>query len=81
MSEPSTIDAVMAAVGYNTAKAGAGTSVVGWALSSEGVALIGLLIGGIGLIIQVIFQRRRDKREGEDLRMRREEHEARMRQL
>lgn len=70
MSEPSTIDAVMAAVGYNTAKAGAGTSVVGWALSSEGVALIGLVIAGIGVFIQWFYRRRQDRREQEEHDMR-----------
>ena len=81
MSEPGTVDAALAAIGYNTVKGGAATTVAGWALSSDGVALIGLVLAALGLVIQWIFQRRRDKREGEDLRMRREEHEARMRQL
>jgi hypothetical protein len=65
------IDATIAAVGWNTTKAGAGTTLIGWLLSSEGTALLGILIGVIGLCIQWYYKHKQDRRE-------QREHEARM---
>jgi hypothetical protein len=58
-----TVDATLAAVGHKTAHAGAGTSVVGWLMSSEAGILIGILIGIAGLLMQWHYSRKRDKRE------------------
>lgn len=65
------IDAALAAIGWNTTKVGTGTTLLGWALSSEGTAAIGIVLGVVGLAVQFYFNRRRDKRE-------QAEHERRM---
>jgi site-specific recombinase len=55
--------------------AGAGASAVGgFALSSEEIALVGLLVAIAGFVISAVFQVRRDRRE-------QREHEARMKVL
>jgi uncharacterized YccA/Bax inhibitor family protein len=59
------VDATLAAIGWNTAKGGAVATFFGWLLSSEGAALVGI-VGVIGgLVIQLIFRRRQDRREQE----------------
>jgi hypothetical protein len=68
------IDATIAAVGHKTAQGGAGLTILGWALSSEGTAAIGLFIGAVGLTIQWYYRRKQDRRE-------QAEHEARMRMM
>jgi hypothetical protein len=68
------IDAALAAVGHKTAQAGAGTTLMGWLLSSEGTAAAGICIGVIGLLVQLYYKRKQDKRE-------QEEHEMRMGRL
>jgi hypothetical protein len=60
------IDAALAAVGHKTAQAGAGTTMIGWLLSSEGTAAAGILIGVIGLLVQFYYKRKQDRREQED---------------
>jgi hypothetical protein len=65
-----TVDATLAAVGHKTAHAGAGTSFVGWLLSSEAGILIGILIGIAGLAIQWHYSRKRDKREEQEHKLR-----------
>lgn len=72
MSEPTAIDATLAAVGHKTAQVGASTSIVGWMLSSEFGVLVGVILGVMGLTIQWYYRRRQDRREEE-------EHEMRMR--
>ena len=64
-------EAARAAIGHKTAQAGAGTTIMGWLLSSEGTAVVGMCIGVIGLLIQFYYKRKQDKREQEehDLRM------------
>lgn len=66
-----TSDAALAAVGSKATYAGAGASVSGWLLSSEGAALVGILIGILGLLVNFYFKRREDRRL-------QEEHDARM---
>jgi hypothetical protein len=68
---PDSIDATLATIGHKTAQSGVGLTFVGWALSSEGTAAIGILMGLIGLSIQWYYRRKQDKRE-------QEEHDARM---
>ena len=66
------VEATIAAAANKATYGGAGTSVLGWMLSSEFGMLAGLLIGIVGLSISWHFQRKRDKRE-------QLEHEQRMR--
>lgn len=67
-------DAAMAATGSKMTYAGAGTSVTGWALSSEVGVLAGIIIGVVGLAVNTYFRWKEDRR-------RQVEHEARMRDL
>ncbi len=60
------IDATIAAIGYKTAQAGAGTTLLGWLLSSQGAALVGMAIGLTGLLIQWYYRRKQDKREQDE---------------
>jgi hypothetical protein len=58
-----TIDATLAAAGHKATVGGTATTFVGWALSSQGTAAIGIVIGLCGLVIQLYFRRKQDKRE------------------
>lgn len=73
MTEAATqaIDATLAAAGWNTTKVGAATTFGGFLLSSQGAALIGILIGVVGLLVQFYYRRKQDMRE-------QSEHAARM---
>lgn len=53
---------------------GGGTSLAGWLLSSQGLALMGLVIAVAGLLLQLVLGMRRDRRE-------QIEHERRLRGL
>lgn len=67
-----TLDATLAAVGSKTAYTGAGVSSAGFFLSNEFFGLAGVMIGFIGLGINLLFKLREDRRH-------QREHEARMR--
>ena len=69
-----TVDATVAAVGSKATQAGAATSITGWFMSSEFGVVAGIVIGLIGLIVNIYFKRREDRRLEE-------EHAARMAQL
>jgi len=64
-------DAAIAALGHKASQAGTATTFVGWALSSQGTAIIGILIGITGLLVQWHYRRKQDRRE-------QEEHDKRM---
>lgn len=64
-------EVVGAAIGSKVTYAGAGVSAASWWLSSEGGVLVGIALGVIGLIVNVHFKLRRDRREHA-------EHTARM---
>lgn len=68
------IDATFAAAGSKATFAGAGTSFAGWLFSSQFGMLTGIILGVLGLLVNVYFKRRQDMRE-------QEEHAARMRKL
>lgn len=78
---PDSIDAALATIGHKTAQGGVGITFVGWALSSEGTAVIGILMGLVGLSIQWYYRRKQDKREEEEhqlrMTMRQDGYEAR----
>jgi hypothetical protein len=78
---PDSIDAALATIGHKTAQGGVGITFVGWALSSEGTAVIGILMGLVGLSIQWYYRRKQDRREEEQDRREAAEHEARMKAM
>lgn len=73
MGEPvqQAVDALRAGVGHTMAQVGGWGAFISWLLSERGVALMGIVIGAAGLVIQWHYNRRRDRRE-------QEEHSARM---
>lgn len=56
-------DATAAAFGSKATYTGAATTTASWLLSSEFGVLFGLLLGALGLVINLYFQMRRDLRE------------------
>lgn len=68
------IDVTLAAVGSKATYTGAGASFIGWVLSSQFGVLAGVVIGVVGLLVNLYFRSRQDAREER-------EHEARMRKL
>lgn len=68
------IDAAAATLGTKAAYTGATTTVGGWLLSSEFGVIAGLLIGAAGLLTNLYFNHRRDRREER-------EHQRRMAQM
>lgn len=68
------IDVSIAAIGSKATYAGAGTTVASWFLSSQFGVLAGIVLGVVGLLVNVYFKRRQDERD-------QAEHEARMRRL
>lgn len=75
MDEKSTtIDAAIAAAGSKATYTGAGTSLLAWMTSSEAGVVIGIVIGVVGLIVNVYFKIREDRRK-------QEEHETQMRAI
>jgi len=69
-----TVDAAISAVGSKATYTGAGLSAFGWLTSSEAGVVIGILLGVIGLVVNLYFKHREDKRQ-------QQEHEARMRAM
>ena len=65
------LDSTMAAIGSRATYTGAGTTGLGWWLSSEAGILIGIVIGLAGLAMNWWYSRKRDKREEQ-------EHQRRM---
>lgn len=65
------IEATAATLGSKAAYTGASTAVGSWLLSSEFGVFAGLLIGVLGLLTNLFFQYKRDRREER-------EHERRM---
>lgn len=69
-----TIDATLAAAGSKATYTGAGASLVGWLTSSEAGVIFGIVLGVIGLLVNLYFKHRDDRRQ-------QIEHEARMRAI
>lgn len=72
------IDTTMTGVGATATYTGAGTISVGWLLSNEAAVLYGLTVGILGLIIQLVFGFRRDRRDAAAHRAEMHEHNRRM---
>lgn len=68
------VDVVVSAVASKATYTGAGTSVLSWFLSSEAGVAIGIAVAVIGLVVNLIFKIREDRRQLEA-------HEARMRAI
>lgn len=68
------IESAVAAGASKSTYVGSGMAVGGWLLSSEVAALMGIILGVLGLLINLAFRWRADRRE-------QREHEARMRTL
>jgi hypothetical protein len=64
-------ETLLATLGLKATKGGAVVSIGGWLLSSAAAAWFGAGIAAIGLLVNVYFNWKRDKRE-------QEEHELRM---
>lgn len=74
------IDTTMASIGAKTTYTGAGTITFGWLLSSEAAVVYGVVIGLVGVAIQLIYGRRKDKREAVARHEAKAAHEADMRE-
>jgi hypothetical protein len=68
------IDVSIAAIASKATYAGAGTTITGWLFSSQFGVLAGIVLGVLGLLVNLYFKRRQDVRD-------QTEHEARMRKL
>lgn len=68
------VDLTIAAAGSKTTYIGAGVTGLGWFLSNEFFGLVGVLIGVIGLSVNIYFKWHANKRA-------KIEHEARMARL
>lgn len=68
------IDITIAAAGSKTTYVGAGVTGLGWFLSNEFFGLVGVLIGIIGLTVNIYFKHHANRRA-------KIEHEARMARL
>lgn len=68
------IESTLNKASATTTYTGGGLSGLGWVLSSEGVALIGVTVAFLGLGMQLYFGIRRDRRETR-------EHKSRMDQM
>ena len=62
MQEP-TLEATISAVASKATYTGAGTSVMGWVLSSEFTILIGLLVAIGGFLVNWYYKAKEDKRK------------------
>lgn len=68
------VDAAVASFASKTTTAGAATGAFGFLMSSTFFGLAGVFIAVVGFLVNLHFQRRRDKRE-------QEEHLARMAEI
>lgn len=56
-------DASIAAAASKSTYTGSGLMITGWLLSSEMAVLVGMVVGIVGLAVNVYFRIRQDKRE------------------
>lgn len=68
------LEASIAASGAKVTYGGAGVSIAGWALQSQAVSLLGLLVAVAGFAVTWYYKAKADRRDEE-------EHKARMAQL
>lgn len=66
-----------ASVASKATTAGAGVAGIGWLFSSESAVFFGIVVGVIGLLVNVYFQSRRDRREQRESEARIKSYEER----
>lgn len=57
------VDAAVSATASKTTYAGSAVTVVGWWTSSEAAVLVGMLVGVVGLVVNIVFKFREDRRQ------------------
>ena len=62
-NQQNAIDTAAAALGSKATYTGAGAATLGWLASSEVSVVLGLAIAILGLLTNLVFQLRRDRRE------------------
>lgn len=67
-------DASIAAAASKSTYTGAGLTLTGWLLSSQAAVLVGMILGVAGLIVNIVFKIKQDRREER-------EHQERMRKI
>ena len=67
-------DASIAAAASKSTYTGAGLTVTGWLLSSQAAVLVGMILGVAGLIVNIVFKVKQDRREER-------EHKERMKRM
>lgn len=65
MIDQSMHDAAIASAAHKFAVGGGGSAVIGWLLSNDFVGVAGLIVGVIGLCVQVYYRRRADMRDAD----------------
>lgn len=72
MQQEHITDAAIANIASKTTYLGAGATGWGWLLSSEGVALVGLILAFAGFLVNWYYRHKQDRRDAEahDVRMR-----------
>lgn len=63
MMKEQTVEATISAAASKATYTGAGTSVMGWVLSSEFTILIGLLVAVGGFFVNWYYRHKEDKRQ------------------
>jgi hypothetical protein len=67
-------DASIAAAASKSTYTGAGLTLTGWLLSSQAAVLVGMILGIVGLAVNITFKIKQDRREER-------EHQERMRKI
>ena len=67
-------DATIAATASKSTYTGSGLMITGWLFSSEAAILVGMVVGVLGLAVNVYFRVKQDRREEK-------EHKKRMKDL
>lgn len=58
-----TMDAAIAAAGSKATYTGATGAALGWLTSSEAGVVIGIALGVVGLVVNIVFRFREDRRQ------------------
>lgn len=58
-----TTDITISTIASKSTYTGAGLTVTGWLLSSEAAVLVGMVLGAAGLVVNIIFKVREDRRQ------------------
>jgi ABC-type transport system involved in cytochrome bd biosynthesis fused ATPase/permease subunit len=58
-----TADITISTIASKSTYTGAGMTIGGWLLSSEFAVLVGMIVGVTGLIVNIVFKIREDRRQ------------------